>query len=152
MNSLSHIVNQINWHLVASCLANKLNVEKGISNWIMFEKIEMVSRLQLMLDLNLLEFETKYWRIIKLPTLSSDEICFHVIFKPIDMILTFYNRSLIAIEIFEDLEWKCLQNLAQQYATAEDYLKLDIIKKRLNEIIANKNENQDFFTIKFPHM
>lgn len=138
MNSLSHLPNQINWTLVAACLAHDLTSPEEQATWIRHEKSEMEKRLQLMLDLDLPDLKTNHWQFIRLPPTPENTISFQLIFTPIDIILTLKDQALGTLEMMEDTERQTLQNLALKYTNEGRYLELKRVTQRLSEIIMLK--------------
>jgi hypothetical protein len=138
MNPLSHLPNQINWTLVAACLAHNLTSPEEQKTWIIQEKSEMEKRLQLMLDLDLPDLKTNHWHFIRLPPTPENTISFQLIFTPIDIILTLKDQALGTLERMEDTERQTLQNLALKYTNEGKYLELKRVTQRLSEIITLK--------------
>ena len=138
MNPLSHLPNQINWTLVAACLAHDLTSPEDQTTWIRREKSEMEKRLQLMLDLDLPDLKTNHWHLIRLPPTPENTISFQLIFTPIDIILTLKDQALGTLERMEDTERQTLQNLALKYTNEGRYLELKRVTQRLSEIIMLK--------------
>lgn len=128
---------QINWQLVASCLAAQPKALEERNKWILQEQAEMEKRLQLMKDLQLVEFKTQYWHFYRLPSSSANQLSFRIVFMPIEVILSENEDSTGIIKMSEDIERHTLQRLALNYASEGNLSKLKIVTKRLTEIISS---------------
>ena len=136
MQQSINISSQINWGIVANCLAIYHTTEEDRKNWQLNEQNEMEKRLQLMIDLQLVEFKTTYWHFFIPSESPKNNLSFRIVFTPIDVILSANEKSTGFIESSKDTEWQTLKQLALNYVKEGNLPKLKIVTKRLSEIIA----------------
>jgi hypothetical protein len=129
----------INW----LAIAGYYNIGSGNlterNNWISNQQKIMQERLLLMLNLELTHYKTSNWHFELRESSNVNGLNLRVQFVPIDNSFFIQPNALAKTKtMVQNYEWYNLQQLAAHYGNINDYVKLNYVKQRLQNIMAER--------------
>jgi hypothetical protein len=129
----------INWQAIAGYY----NIGSGNlterNNWISNQQKIMQERLSLMLNLELTHYKTSNWHFELRKASNVNGLNLRVQFVPIDNSFFIQPNAVAKTKtMVQNYEWYNLQQLAAHYGNINDYVKLNYVKQRLQNIMAER--------------